>query len=288
MCHETLASRFRLDSWPRDDPGVELHILQGDALMMSATVRQLREFSLMVVDLPRGLQVRNINDIRFSSMHVRAMVTQFARLTIASEWRVVVMHGPEDVASVRDALQAVCNAGIESAVWIKTNVRGQSRKRLTDAEEYITIGHMDHSNSSKRNVKLACAHGRNCPEPREKTDMTNVFAYSAVNRKLRFPGSSRAANMYQKPVKLVRQLVRLYSKAGSWVLDMCSGSGTGAVSALLERRNVIAVDVDPKQVAFVKARIQSLGTLPDEDQEIGPHRDPWSVHEARSLQTGKS
>lgn len=70
-------------------------------------------------------------------------------------------------------------------------------------------------------------------------------------------------------MKLMRKLVRLYSERGDWVVDACSGSGSTIVSALMERRNVVAIDKDPRCMQFVKARIVSLASFPDEECELG-------------------
>ena len=46
----------------------------------------------------------------------------------------------------------------------------------------------------------------------------------------------------QKPVELIRYLIRTYTNEGDLVLDNCSGSGTTAIAAIREKRNFIGFE----------------------------------------------
>ena len=46
----------------------------------------------------------------------------------------------------------------------------------------------------------------------------------------------------QKPVDLIRYLIRTYTNEGDLVLDNCSGSGTTAIAAIREKRNFIGFE----------------------------------------------
>lgn len=48
----------------------------------------------------------------------------------------------------------------------------------------------------------------------------------------------------QKPVALIRYLIRTYTNEGDLVLDNCSGSGTTAISCIKEKRNFICFEKD--------------------------------------------
>lgn len=56
----------------------------------------------------------------------------------------------------------------------------------------------------------------------------------------------------QKPVELIRYLIRTYSNPGDLVLDYCMGSGTTAIASRFEKRHFIGVEIDPEnfQIAF--------------------------------------
>lgn len=55
----------------------------------------------------------------------------------------------------------------------------------------------------------------------------------------------------QKPLALMRYMVRTYSNPGETVLDFCMGSGTTALACALEGRRFIGIELDP--AAFARA-----------------------------------
>ena len=65
-------------------------------------------------------------------------------------------------------------------------------------------------------------------------------------------------NPCQDPISLARQLVRTFSKKGTYVADFCAGSGTFALAAVLEKRHAFALDTDAKQLAGLKERLASV------------------------------
>ena len=48
----------------------------------------------------------------------------------------------------------------------------------------------------------------------------------------------------QKPVDLIRYLIRTYTNPGDLVLDNCMGSGSTAIAAMREGRNFIGFELD--------------------------------------------
>lgn len=67
-------------------------------------------------------------------------------------------------------------------------------------------------------------------------------------------GASRVHET-QKPLALMRELVRLFSDPGEVILDCHAGSGTTGVAALLEGRRVILVERDPTHAATCRRRL---------------------------------
>jgi len=59
----------------------------------------------------------------------------------------------------------------------------------------------------------------------------------------------------QKPVELLRYLIRTYTNPGETVFDFCYGSGTTGVAALMEGRNFIGIELDPHYYAIAERRI---------------------------------
>lgn len=62
----------------------------------------------------------------------------------------------------------------------------------------------------------------------------------------------------QKPVELIRYLIRTYSNEGDVILDNCMGSGTTAVAAVLENRKFIGFELDKEYYEKANARLREL------------------------------
>lgn len=61
----------------------------------------------------------------------------------------------------------------------------------------------------------------------------------------------------QKPVNLIRYLIRTYTNEGDTVLDNCCGSGTTAIAAIREKRNYICIEKDPNFYEVARKRIDN-------------------------------
>jgi DNA modification methylase len=62
----------------------------------------------------------------------------------------------------------------------------------------------------------------------------------------------------QKPIKLLRRLVELFTDPDELILDPFAGSGTTLVAAYEQGRRAIGVELDPKNAAACAARLESL------------------------------
>ena len=62
----------------------------------------------------------------------------------------------------------------------------------------------------------------------------------------------------QKPVDLMRYLIRTYSNQGDVVLDCCMGSGSTGVGALMEKRDFIGIEKDLAYFNIAKERIDGM------------------------------
>lgn len=69
-------------------------------------------------------------------------------------------------------------------------------------------------------------------------------------------GASRVHET-QKPLRLMRELARLFSDPGEVILDPHAGSGTTGVAALLEGRRVILVERNPTHAATCIERMEA-------------------------------
>lgn len=66
----------------------------------------------------------------------------------------------------------------------------------------------------------------------------------------------------QKPLALMRWLVRTYSNPGETILDPFAGSGTTGVAALREERLFIGIEQDPEYVQTARARCEAEAAAP--------------------------
>ena len=75
------------------------------------------------------------------------------------------------------------------------------------------------------------------------------------------PNSKGKLHPTQKPVKLMRYLIRTYTNEGDTVLDPCMGSGTTCLAAKLEGRGYIGIEREPKYFETAKTRIEGGADL---------------------------
>ena len=75
---------------------------------------------------------------------------------------------------------------------------------------------------------------------------------------LRFPRDNARSALYpaQKPVALLRYLIRTYTNEGDTVLDSCVGSGSTRIAAYEENRNFIGYEINPVAFDLQKKRYE--------------------------------
>jgi site-specific DNA-methyltransferase (adenine-specific) len=71
------------------------------------------------------------------------------------------------------------------------------------------------------------------------------------------PHPSIAVHPTQKPVDLLRYLIRTYSNEGDTILDNTMGSGSTGVACIKEKRNFIGIELDDKYFDIAKKRIET-------------------------------
>jgi site-specific DNA-methyltransferase (adenine-specific) len=78
----------------------------------------------------------------------------------------------------------------------------------------------------------------------------------------RLSGNSleRVGHPTQKPVALIRRLVRALTYPGATVLDFFAGSGVTAVASILEGRHSIVADRDPSLMTYLPALLGRVAT----------------------------
>ena len=74
----------------------------------------------------------------------------------------------------------------------------------------------------------------------------------------------------QKPVKLLRYLLDMYTKEGDLVLDPFAGSGSTAVACEQTRRQYLSIERDPEYVMFAQQRLRPKTEQPEPTKETPP------------------
>jgi site-specific DNA-methyltransferase (adenine-specific) len=96
------------------------------------------------------------------------------------------------------------------------------------------------------------------PESIEKgKNPTNVWEIPRLNAN----SKERVGHPTQKPVEIIRRLIRGLSYPGSTVLDFFAGSGTTGRVCIEEKRNSIMVDNDKETIDFFKKHLKQLNLL---------------------------
>ena len=75
----------------------------------------------------------------------------------------------------------------------------------------------------------------------------SVLEYSNVN--------NNGVHPTQKPVELLRYLIRTYTNEGDLILDNCIGSGSTAIAAIRENRHFIGMELDDKYYKIATERV---------------------------------
>ena len=101
-------------------------------------------------------------------------------------------------------------------------------------------------NASSSNGTNPLAHFNSGGKKVDSKYPTNVLDFSKV---------AKPVHPTQKPVELIRYLIRTYSNEGDTILDNCMGSGTTAIACIREKRNFIGFELNPEYYEVCRKRI---------------------------------
>ena len=84
-----------------------------------------------------------------------------------------------------------------------------------------------------------------------------------INKGTRYPATTikfnnvfKTVHPTQKPVDLLKYLIKTYTNEGMTVLDNCMGSGSTGVAAKQLNRNFIGMELDKEYFEIAKQRIK--------------------------------
>ena len=101
-------------------------------------------------------------------------------------------------------------------------------------------------NASLSNGTNPLAHFNSGGKKVDSKYPTNVLDFSKV---------AKPVHPTQKPVELIRYLIRTYTNEGDLVLDNCIGSGTTAIAAIKEKRHFIGMELNKEYFDIAQNRI---------------------------------
>ena len=91
---------------------------------------------------------------------------------------------------------------------------------------------------------------------KRRTDYVQTHTNYPKALALQFPRPSKPLHPTQKPVELLKYLIRTYTKEGEVVLDNCMGSGSTGEACLRTNRNFIGIEKDDKYFDIAYNRIE--------------------------------
>lgn len=236
-----------------------INLMQGDCLNILTSVPD-KSVDLVLSDLPYGTTECSWDSV----------------IDLQSLWAELLRITKENAAIVLTAAQPFTSQLVMSKpdlfrydwVWEKGNATGFFNAKLMPlrAHESVlvfyrklptynpqkTSGHP--LKTAKKKVVNSEVYGKD----------TSLPSYSSTERYPRsvqfFKSDKQKANYHptQKPVDLMRYLIRTYSNAGNVVLDCTMGSGTTGVAAVLESRSFIGIELSKNHFDTAKARIGGL------------------------------
>lgn len=160
-------------------------------------------------------------------------------------------------------------------VWVKDNATNFLNKRYQAGKitEDICVFGKGATSFCKGNVNMkynpqmeegkpyritSSLHGRrNAVSRGELKDVETVNNGDRLpNNVLYFNRDKEKLHPTQKPLDLIRYLIRTYTDEGDLVLDSCFGSGTTAIACFAEKRNFIGYEINDEYFEIAKKRYE--------------------------------
>lgn len=135
-------------------------------------------------------------------------------------------------------------------VFSKGNFTHNAKVKATYNPQMETTEHRSNANKRQKRTKGDCPSWSqilNRPSNanlvlycKDKEDPYTRFPKNYVY----FPTPKKREHPTQKPIELIRYLIRTYTNEGETILDNCMGSGTTAVAAIKEHRHFIGFELN--------------------------------------------
>ena len=204
---------------------------------------------LILCDLPYGVTARNTWD---TQINPEQLWEQYNR--IIKDTGVIALFGSGMFTA--DMMKAGAKMWRYNLIWQKTQPTGfyNARRCPLRSHEDIMIFYKrqpiynpQKTYGHQRKVSTA-EHKRNCEQSLCYNAVKKTKTYDSTERfptsVLTFKSDKQHCRLHptQKPVELLRWIIRTYTNEGDLVLDNACGSGSSCVAAVLEKRSYIGMD----------------------------------------------
>lgn len=194
-----------------------------------------KSIELCVTDIPYGEVNRKSNGLRNLNKHKADEITfqlsdflsELNRIIFGS---IYIFCGTEQVSEIRKTLIEY-GFSTRLIIWEKTNPSPMNG-------QYIWLSGVE-----------CCVYGKR---------KGAVFNGHCNNTVLRFPCGRNKLHPTQKPLDLIKQLIKFSSNRGGLVLDPCMGSGTTGIACKELDRDFIGIELDKEYFEIAKNRIEGL------------------------------
>lgn len=215
-------------------------ILHGDCVRLMADMPDSTA-DLVIADPPYGMDYRSsrrntpfapiIGDRTFNPAFHHAWLTETHRL-LKPNTHLYVFCSDHHIGRFRDTIADVGFTLKRTLIWLKRGGgMGDLAGDYAPSAEYIVFAH-----KGRRTL-----NGRRDP---------NVLEYRRVPPK-------RMIHPTEKPVELLRYLIRKSTTIGETLLDPFAGSAPAGAAAMLERRNYIGIELDAAHIPVARERAGS-------------------------------
>jgi DNA modification methylase len=231
-----------------------LQLYQGDALQILKNIAD-SSIDLVLTDPPYNISADAtlITDIRGKTKRVIGLNAEWDKLSDSDYFQLLYTLIDETYRVLKPSGTLICftsdrylsylrdyviNKGMiyrQTCVLIKSNPVPQQRKvKFMHATELFFC-----ANKQKGTNAFRWENGQHA----------NVFYHPIV------AGTERLDHPTQKPIWLIKELIKYYTHEGDTVLDPFLGSGTTMEAAILLKRNCIGIEINADYIAMTKKRI---------------------------------